>query len=256
MQGHSLRGVVETDAPVRKHALFGAFGGHVSVTDGRYVYMRACADESNTPLFEHTLMPTHMRGFFSADELAAATLEGPFEFTKGMPVLRTPGQVFTNPYAFGTLLFDLAQDPRQQHPLVDDDLERRLAQALVIAMREAQAPASQFERLGLPVEGDVGPEHLLCARQQAQVATSRTPAPPEDSFPRSSLSVHSRVADLLADPGAAAVLARHCRPVMVGPFGEVCGEISLYRAAAAMIGVLPWDRLRLIADDLAQLDAS
>ena len=122
-------------------------------------------------------------------------------------------------------------------------------------MRETPAPASQFERLGLPVEGDVGPEHLLCALQGAQVISSRAPVPAQDTFPRSSLSVHSRVADLLADPDAAAVLARHCRPITVGPFGEVCGEISLYRAAAAMIGVLPWDTLRLVADELAQLDA-
>jgi arylsulfatase A-like enzyme len=256
MQGHALRDVVEADAPVRTYALFGAFGGHVSVTDGRYVYMRACVDETNSPLYEHTLMPTHMRGFFTADELAAATLEGPLAFTKGMPVLRTPGQVFTNPYAFGTLLFDLEEDPREQRPLVDDQLERRMAQALVTAMREAQAPVSQFERLGLPPDGDVGPEHLLCARQRAQVVGSRAPVPSPDAFPHSSLSVHSKVADLLADPRAAAVLARHCRAVTVGPFGEVCGEISLYRAAAAMIGVLPWDRLALVADDLAQLDAT
>jgi len=43
--------------------------------------------------------------------------------------------------------------------------------------------------------------------------------------------------------------------VSVGPFAAVCGDVSLYRAATAMIGVLPWDRLRTIARELAELPA-
>ncbi|MEU9095847.1 sulfatase-like hydrolase/transferase [Streptomyces sp. NPDC048428] len=69
MQGRPLRRTVADDTPVRKAGLFGAFGGHVSVTDGRHVYMRACAEPANQPLHEHTLMPTHMRGRFTPAEL-------------------------------------------------------------------------------------------------------------------------------------------------------------------------------------------
>ena len=31
------------------------------------------------------------------------------------------------------------------------------------------APPEQFERLGLPIEGEIRPEHLLCARQHELV---------------------------------------------------------------------------------------
>ena len=253
MQGKSLRATVESDAPVRSHALFGAFGGHVSVTDGRYVYMRACAEPGNVPLYEHTLMPTHMRGFFTSTQLRGAQLHPGFGFTGGMPVLRTEGQTFTDPFAFGTLLFDLEIDPRQQHPLVDDDVELVMADALVRLLRESEAPPSQFERLGLPESGPVGAEHLLCRAQHAQACAARQPAPSVDEFPDSPLSVRTPVAELLAHPSAAEILRRECRAVTVGPFGAVCGELSLYRAAALMIGVLPWDRLHRIADELATL---
>ncbi|SPT50160.1 sulfatase-like hydrolase/transferase [Actinomadura madurae] len=88
MQGVPLRETIAADTPVREAGLFGAFGGHVSVTDGRYVYMRACAAPDNRPLAEHTLMPTHMRARFRPEELRGAELAGPLPFTKGVPVLR------------------------------------------------------------------------------------------------------------------------------------------------------------------------
>ena len=70
IQGKSLTNTVANDSPVREAALFGIFGGHVNVTDGQYVYMRGPQDpEFNGPLFEHTLMPTHMSGPFSVNEL-------------------------------------------------------------------------------------------------------------------------------------------------------------------------------------------
>lgn len=65
MQGHPIRQRLVDDTPVREAALYGVMGGQVNVTDGRYVYMRAHASPDNTPLFEYTLMPTHMRTLFS-----------------------------------------------------------------------------------------------------------------------------------------------------------------------------------------------
>lgn len=256
MQGKSLHGPVASDEPLRQHALFGGFGGHVSVTDGRYVYMRAPKDESNAPLHEHTLMPTHMRGFFTPQEIAQAELCPPFQFTKGMPVLRTPGHVGTNPFIFGTLLFDLHTDPGQKHPLLDDDLELAMAGALVQAMRDNEAPPSQFERLGLPLTGVPGAEHLLLRTQNPQAMAARAAPPPLSAFPDSPLSVGSTVAELQSHPQAAQVLARHCRAVTVGPFAEICGDMSLYRAASLMIGVLPWHTLHEIAAELESISLS
>ncbi|MFH9677604.1 hypothetical protein ACH4L5_35825 [Streptomyces sp. NPDC017405] len=62
MQGRPLGRTAGTDGggagAGRTSALFGMFGGHVNITDGRYVYMRACHDDTNLPLNEHTLIPT------------------------------------------------------------------------------------------------------------------------------------------------------------------------------------------------------
>lgn len=254
MQGRSLAQAIDDAAGFRDFALFGAFGGHVSITDGRYVYMRSCVDESNGPLFEHTLMPTHMRGFFPPAQLATAELHPGFGFTKGTPVMRMAGSTFTGVFEFGTLLFDLEDDPAQASPLVDDMQELRMAEALVRLMRQTEAPPSQFERLGLPIEGEVASEHLLCGAHHAQALAARAPAPALSEFPQSRWSVRSSVSELLAHGPAAEILERHCRPVRVAPFGDVCGDLSLYRAAAAMIGVLPWNVLRTIADELADLD--
>jgi len=152
MHGVPLADTVATDRAVRGGALFGNHGGHVNLTDGRYVYLRACADPANQPLEEYTLMPTHMASRFTADELRAVELAEPFAFTKGVPVLRVPGAAWGNPHHFGTLLFDLDldHDPEQQHPLVDDAVELRMATLMTELMRRDDAPLSQFERMGLP----------------------------------------------------------------------------------------------------------
>ncbi|GAA2823427.1 sulfatase [Kribbella solani] len=160
----------------REAALFGAHGGHVNVTDGRYVYMRACADQSNGPLYNYTLMPTHMRARFTPAELRDAELVDGFTFTKGVPVLRVAGPPVGNPWWHGTLLFDLQTDPQQQSPLRDDELELRLCTLLVDQMRANDAPPEQYERLGLPADGPVLSEHLLIGQQWEQVQRALQPS--------------------------------------------------------------------------------
>lgn len=162
MQGVPLRETVAHDAPVRAAGLFGSFGGHVNVTDGRYVYMRASATQENSPLYEYTLMPTHMNIRFRPEELRNAELAPPFPFTKGVPTVRVPGQPIGNSFTYGTLLFDLQDDPGQEKSLGDTAIETRMATMLVECMRRNAAPAEQFERIGLPAEGPVEPHHLAC----------------------------------------------------------------------------------------------
>jgi arylsulfatase A-like enzyme len=169
MQGKPLRERIAHEKAARPSGLFGVFGGHVNVTDGRYVYMRAPVLPDNTPLFEYTLMPTHMRGRFNASELQEISLNEAFPFTKGVRPLKIPGHASTSAHTFGTMLFDLATDPGQTHPMINDEVELYMAGLLIDWMRWNDAPPEQFERLGLPVEGEVQREHLLCARQQEQV---------------------------------------------------------------------------------------
>jgi arylsulfatase A-like enzyme len=149
MQGKPLRPVIESDAPVREAALFGIHGGHVNVTDGRYVYMRAAADPSNRPLFNYTLMPTHMRSRFHPEELREMELAAPFSFTKRTGTLRIPAQLRGSLHEYGTLLFDLERDPNQLYPLENPEVERMMTAQLIRLMEESDAPEEQYERLGL-----------------------------------------------------------------------------------------------------------
>jgi len=154
MTGRDLALAVAEDKPVRDYAIYGLFGGHVNITDGRYTYMRGPVAEGNQPLFEYTLMPTRMRGLFSPEELGRVTeLAEPFPFSKGCRTLKVPIPVATAYTAsatvrFPTRLYDLKADPQQTQPTIQSDQEKRLCEALVKELRAIHAPAEQFQRLG------------------------------------------------------------------------------------------------------------
>ncbi len=150
MEGKPLRSVIERDESAREGGLFGLFGAHVNVTDGRYVYMRAPATSENQPLFEYTHMPTHMRRTFSVEEMRQATMAPPFRFSKGCPLMKIPSrQNWIRAHEFGTMLFDIDADPRQERPLKDPVVEKRMIDLMIRLMRANDAPAEQYDRLGL-----------------------------------------------------------------------------------------------------------
>ena len=149
MEGKPLADTVRDDTPVREAGLFGIHGGHVNVTDGRYVYMRSPANDKNDPLYEYTLIPTHMKRIFDVKELQDIQLEEPFRFTKGCRTMKIAGRSWVNAHNFGTLLFDLEKDPGQEHPISDPDLEAQMIQIMVRLMKENDSPMDQFIRLGL-----------------------------------------------------------------------------------------------------------
>ncbi|HAU5634508.1 sulfatase [Citrobacter amalonaticus] len=153
MTGKALSPVIARQMPIKSEAIFGYFGAHVSITDGRYVYMRGSQTPENTPLYEYTLMPMRMRRMFNLAELQEATLHPGFVFTRQTPVLKVPGSAgFYSSYAHGNLLFDLAHDAKQEHPLCDPEREALFIRKLSQAMREAQAPEDEWRRLGIPVD--------------------------------------------------------------------------------------------------------
>jgi arylsulfatase A-like enzyme len=151
MQGIPLTETLASDDPRREAVLYGLHGGQVNVTDGRYVYMRGPASPKNTPLYEYTLMPAHMRHTFDVDELQDIQLAEPFDFTKGCRTMKTAarGDGWKDIYRFGTMLFDLKHDPKQEHPIDDPEIEARMIDLMVDLMKANDAPPEQFERLGL-----------------------------------------------------------------------------------------------------------
>lgn len=254
MQGESLSGVIREGAALRDAALFGIHGGHANVTDGRYVYMRACVTPDNQPLADYTLMPTSMRGRFSADALRAAELVAPFSFTKGVPLLRVPTIAPTNPAAFGSQLFDLEKDPAQLAPIVDDELELHMVRLLVQLMRDADAPSDQYVRLGLPEEGEPGPEHLVLAKQAAAEPAVHASAEEEAralaALEDSPIGTRS-VRELLADEAAREVLREELGPIVDGPLPEEALGMTLVQIATVTAGLVPVATLQRLAQRLS-----
>ena len=150
MQGNSLGKVLENEEPIREYALFGYFAASLNITDGRYVYM--CSPIKDAPrAFEYTLMPTHMNMRFFPQELANAELSKGFSFTKDCPVLKVPA-LFVSHKLGETALFDLMNDPKQQHPLQDEVIESRMRKALVKKKKKNEAPEELYARFGLERE--------------------------------------------------------------------------------------------------------
>ncbi|MDQ8736485.1 sulfatase [Paenibacillus sp. LHD-38] len=149
MQGKVLKETIASDLRVREAALYGVHGAHVNVTDGRYVYMRAPVSKDNTPLYNYTLMPTHMRSRFSLKELQEISLQEPFSFTKGIQTLKVESAGHGHFHSLGTLLFDVNEDPFQQHPIQDQNVETNMIGMLKQLMEANEAPLEQYVRLGL-----------------------------------------------------------------------------------------------------------
>ena len=247
MQGRDLASGALTEP--REAALFGIHGGHVNVTDGRYVYMRAAATPDNGPIEDFTLMPTHMRSRFAVEELRDWQPAEPFGFTKGLRTLRVEATGFRiNPWQHGTLLFDLSTDPGQLHPLADDELELRMIGLLLDAMRANDAPASQYERLGLPADGPAGPSHLAVRADAERAAAIARPVPSFEGHPAADLldvSLH----ELMMDDAVRAVIERHLPWLTGTELVAALPQLSLLGLARA--ASISAEALTDVADDLA-----
>ncbi|MBW2368414.1 MAG: sulfatase [Deltaproteobacteria bacterium] len=165
MQGKALAETIASDKAVRDAGLFGKHGAHVNVTDGRYLYMRGPVHADNQPLYNYTLMPTHMTTRFSVDELQEVELAPPFSFTQGCKTLKVQTFLRDNPHVYGSLLFDLETDPQQVTPITNAVIEKRMIALMVKQMKEKDAPVEQYERLNLPMTGAVEDSHLALTKE-------------------------------------------------------------------------------------------
>lgn len=153
--GRSISPIIQEDHPIRDAALFGIFGGHVNVTDGDYVYMRAPVSQDNGPIYEYTLMPCHFRNPFTISELQSSELTDGFLHMKGCKVLKIPAVQEYNAYWYGNRLYDLKTDPCQKQPVRDPETELRLLTGMRALMTENEAPDEQYSRLGIPKTGEL-----------------------------------------------------------------------------------------------------
>lgn len=149
MTGRALRDVIASDTPIRDCAVFGYFGSQVNAADGRYFYMYS-ATHPEVKAYEYTLMPAHMRGMFSPEELRIAELHAPFDFTKGCPVLKVKAKdPRVDTTSFGSALYDLTVDPDRNILAECAETAQRFQTAILREMKRHDAPAETYERLGL-----------------------------------------------------------------------------------------------------------
>jgi arylsulfatase A-like enzyme len=164
MDGKSLSETIYRDKPVREAALFGNHGGHINITDGSYVYMRA--GESTDCLYQYTLAATHLRQFFLPEELSNIELSNGFSFTDNKPVMKIKrADDLTFSFAadtsyFGHRLYDLKNDPEQKNPIDDSSIEAEMIKKMAVLMEENEAPKEQYQRMGIPLDGDISVNDL------------------------------------------------------------------------------------------------
>ncbi|MFI4974568.1 MAG: sulfatase [Caulobacterales bacterium] len=144
---------------VRDWLLTGVWGREVCLVTGRHKYVRAPAG-ANAPLSmlsnRWSTMPTH--GVLERN--VALPLPDERAFLDRMPgstvpvIHQTWGEGDAIPYWAGSRpsgnhLYDLRNDPGEDENLAGSPLEARLTEQLRAALTELEAPATQFERLGL-----------------------------------------------------------------------------------------------------------
>lgn len=151
--------MIENNEKIHDYVLFGYHEGHCNITDGNYVYMKAPI--SGASYYEYTLMPTHMQRRFGVDELQNIQLQEPFSFTKGCRTMKIEARDGMNNLAnFGTKLFCLETDPKQERPLTDIIKETELANEMLRLMHEDECPTERYARFGFPAEGTVTKEEM------------------------------------------------------------------------------------------------
>ena len=148
VKGKSLLTYLDKDAENKFTALYGYWGGGINITDGKFSYFHYPENfsQQNPDRYQYTLMPTHMRQFFSNEELQTATLHKPFDFTKDIPLLKinrierkTDGG-YKGFEDTKSALYNLQNDPGQLTPLVDEKKSNEYQQMMIDIINEYDPP--------------------------------------------------------------------------------------------------------------------
>ena len=160
--GRSLIPCLDKDSGEDRSVIFGIYGGAIGIADGRYTYYLYPDDlSSENNLYEYTLMPEHLRNQFSIDELKDMELGGPFDFTRGVQVLKVKARDDSKRIPLDrdgflgsfqdtkTILFDTIEDPGQNTPISNPEVEDRLTKEIIQAMKMYDAPQELYTRFNL-----------------------------------------------------------------------------------------------------------
>lgn len=174
MQGISLLDTIRHGTPVHDAIIYGVFGSQITCVSEEYKYILS-PNEQNWPLYHYLLMPTHMRSMYAPGEFEGMELSEPFSFTKGIRLMKladhnyiggnvskkekrkVPALQEVHPHEgwnpeWKTVLYNLKEDPHEDHPIRDEKVEQELRQKMVRLMIENDAPVEQYERMNLQKE--------------------------------------------------------------------------------------------------------
>ncbi len=155
MQGESWMPILNDNAPAQRiGALYGYYGKSINWTDGKHTYFRSPANENNQPIYQYFLSTfgNSHHNLMGLEHYERAEL-GRFLPYTDYPVLKTPHIHSKAWYDCGhfkeTLLFDIEKDYAQTDNLAGTDLETACIEQLKEEMKKHEAPAEQYERLGI-----------------------------------------------------------------------------------------------------------
>lgn len=151
IHGKSFLDIAERNSEQQHEAvIFGWYGKSVNVTDGEHVYFRGPASRDNNPLFQYFLMPTEYHHRMTADRMKEAVL-GHYLPYLNIPVLRVPGnpEFGIHEELFENRCFNISDGYHQLHDLCGSAEEDHMRDLLIEAMKRADSPEEQFQRLGL-----------------------------------------------------------------------------------------------------------
>lgn len=147
-QGHTLDAVIEKDEKIHEAVLYGIHGGYINICDAHYTYMRG-SHVPETQLYEYTLMPTLMRGFFPKSWLMNMAYEAGRAFTNYIPCMKIPSVPTHCISPQKDLLFDIIKDPQQNINLCDNqNIVRYMSDLMYKQMLAADAPVEELKRMG------------------------------------------------------------------------------------------------------------
>lgn len=152
----SIFGVLK-GAPQHTSVTYGMFGGPIGVNNGEYSLFIYPPNLSSEELGEYTLMPNHLDGPFSGEELATSQLKEPFDFTKGQKILRVnalnsarrPGAHDSiSSIHFETSLYHNLSDPKQLNAIDDPDIVSQLRGEVLSTLEKHEAPEDYYSWMG------------------------------------------------------------------------------------------------------------
>ena len=148
VHGRSICPLLDGQAEHHDAVLFGYFGKDINLSDGRYTYCRQARSDSF--LYNHTAIPTGPRGWLDRRSLAQAEYGVFLKHASDVPHLRlkTPSRWHHNAPDFNPI-YDVRVDPQQQTTIRNPDLERQLESRMKAMMNDFDAPACQYDRMGL-----------------------------------------------------------------------------------------------------------